>query len=199
VVKLVAQNGRYTIERWIKNGTQEGEKRKPPRIRRVDGRNLRMRDSRPVLLVEDDTIDAMTVQRAFRELNVSNTLRRAVNGEEALAFLSEPDSDSPCVILLDLNMPKMNGIEFLKAVKDDPEWRKIPIVVLTTSNEERDIVETFRLSVAGYIIKPVDYKKFVEAIRTIDLYWTISELPKERIDDRDAQWPVVSAGRGQSG
>ena len=156
-----------------------------------------MRDSRPVLLVEDDTIDAMTVQRAFRDLNVRNPLQRAVNGEEALAHLNDPANDTPCIILLDLNMPKMNGVELLKVIKADAQLRKIPVVVLTTSSEERDIVETFRLSVAGYIIKPVDYKKFVEAIRTIDLYWTISELPKEQADN-DASCAVLSAGGRQS-
>lgn len=138
-----------------------------------------MRDSRPVLLVEDDTIDAMTVRRAFRDLRVANPLQHAVNGEQALAYLQNPQNDKPCVILLDLNMPKMNGTEFLAAAKTDPAIKKIPVIVLTTSSEERDIVQSFRLSVAGYIVKPVDYKKFVEAIRTIDLYWTLSELPYE--------------------
>ena len=74
-------------------------------------------------------------------------------------------------------MPKMNGTEFLKIVKTDEALKKIPVVVLTTSSEEEDIVESFKFGVAGYIVKPVDYKKFVEAIRTIDLYWTLSELP----------------------
>lgn len=136
-----------------------------------------MRNCKPILLVEDDTIDAMTVRRAFRDLNVTNPLAHALNGEEALAYLQNSDNERPCVILLDLNMPKMNGIEFLKIVKVDPVLRRIPVVVLTTSNEERDIVDSFKLSVAGYIVKPVDYRKFVEAIQTIDLYWTLSELP----------------------
>jgi len=142
-----------------------------------------MRNCKPVLLVEDDTIDAMTVRRAFRDLNVNNPLEHALNGEEALAYLQDPANEHPCVILLDLNMPKMNGSEFLRIVKTDPSLRRIPVVVLTTSNEERDIVESFRLSVAGYIIKPVDYRKFVEAIQTIDLYWTLSELPETTVED----------------
>ena len=136
-----------------------------------------MRNCRPILLVEDDTIDAMTVKRAFKELKVSNPLAHALNGEEALLHLRRGESENPCVILLDLNMPKMNGVEFLQIVKDAPSLKKIPVVVLTTSNEERDIIESFKLGVAGYIVKPVDYRKFVEAIRTIDLYWTLSELP----------------------
>ena len=136
-----------------------------------------MRNGKPILLVEDDTIDAMTVRRAFKELNVSNPLAHALNGEEALLHLRHDANENPCVILLDLNMPKMNGVEFLQIAKDDPTLKKIPVVVLTTSNEERDIIESFKLGVAGYIVKPVDYQKFVEAIRTIDLYWTLSELP----------------------
>ncbi len=145
-----------------------------------------MRNCKPVLLVEDDTIDAMTVRRAFRDLSVTNTLEHALNGEEALAYLQDESNSRPCVILLDLNMPKMNGIEFLKIAKADPSLRRIPVVVLTTSNEERDIIDSFRLSVAGYIIKPVDYRKFVEAIQTIDLYWTLSELPNDNMEQTDA-------------
>ncbi len=153
-----------------------------------------MRDSRPVLLVEDDTIDAMTVRRAFKDLKVTNPLVHTLNGEEALAFLHNEANDRPCLILLDLNMPKMNGIEFLGVAKTDPALKKIPVVVLTTSSEERDVVETFRLSVAGYIIKPVDYHNFVDAIRTIDLYWTLSETPDEKEEDADAQCQAVAAG-----
>jgi len=155
-----------------------------------------MRDSRPVLLAEDDSIDAMTVRRAFRDLKVTNPLVHAINGEEALAYLKEKTNDRPCLILLDLNMPKMNGIEFLTAVKTDPAFKKIPVVVLTTSSEQRDVVESFRLSVAGYIIKPVDYRNFVEAMRTINMYWTLSELPDEKAEDPNAHnQTLVACGR----
>jgi CheY-like chemotaxis protein len=153
-----------------------------------------MRNSRPVLLVEDDTVDAMTVRRAFRDLKVMNPLVHAVNGEEAVARLREGTGDKPCLILLDLNMPKMNGIEFLEIVKADAGLKKIPVVVLTTSSEERDVVESFRLSVAGYIIKPVDYRNFVDAVRTINLYWTLSEIPDENAEDIDAQCQTLAAG-----
>ena len=136
-----------------------------------------MRNSKPILLVEDDEVDTMTVQRAFKDLKVTNELVHRINGEEALKYLRAEDRQMPCVILLDLNMPKMNGVEFLKISKDDKKLKKLPVVVLTTSKEEHDIVESFELSVAGYIVKPVDYKRFVEAIRAIDLYWTLSELP----------------------
>jgi CheY-like chemotaxis protein len=135
---------------------------------------------KPVLLVEDDSIDAMTVRRAFRDLKLGNPLAHATNGEEALEYLQHQENPRPCVILLDLNMPRMNGVEFMRAVKVDAALKKIPIIVLTTSRDDRDIIESYKLSAAGYIIKPVDYKKFVEAIRTIDVYWTISELPEEQ-------------------
>jgi CheY-like chemotaxis protein len=136
-----------------------------------------MRNSKPILLVEDDRVDAMTVKRALKDLNVANLLVHTLNGEEALNHLRAESNSNPCVILLDLNMPKMNGVELLKVVKADDMLKSIPVVVLTTSQEEQDVVESFKLSAAGYIVKPVDYKKFVEAMRTIDVYWTLSELP----------------------
>lgn len=155
-----------------------------------------MRNCRPVLLVDDDTIDAMTVQRAFKDLKMTNPLAHALNGEDALAYLSRASSARPCVILLDLNMPKMNGLEFLRVIKADPELKRIPVIVLTTSCEEQDVVSSFRLNVAGYIVKPVDYQKFVEAVRTIDLYWTLSELPDTNAEDKHAECTASIAGGG---
>ena len=136
-----------------------------------------MRNSKPILLVEDDNIDAMTVERVLKDLKVSNPLVRTNNGEEALDYLKGEGNQKPCLTLLDLNMPKMNGIELLKVVKADGVLRNIPVIVLTTSDEQRDIVESFNLSVAGYMLKSADYKRFVDTIRTINLYWTLSELP----------------------
>lgn len=136
-----------------------------------------MRGSRPILLAEDDSVDAMTVKRVLKELKVENQLVHKLNGEKAMQYLRDSANQKPCVILLDLNMPRMNGIEFLEIVKADDELRKIPVIVLTTSKQEEDIVESFNLSVAGYIVKPADYKKFMEAIRTFELYWSLSELP----------------------
>jgi CheY-like chemotaxis protein len=130
------------------------------------------------MLVEDDEVDAMTVRRALKELHVANPLVQAENGEEALAYLRQPGQVMPCIILLDLNMPVMGGIEFLQVAKQDAALRRIPVVVLTTSEEQQDKVASFDLSVAGYIRKPVDYKQFVEAVRSIDAYWTLSELPQ---------------------
>jgi len=136
-----------------------------------------MRSSKPILLAEDDRVDTMTVRRALKDLKVTNQLICTTNGEEALEYLRDESKKKPCVILLDLNMPKMNGIECLKIAKADDELKKIPVVALTTSKEGRDIAESFSLGISGYIVKPVDYKRFVDAIRVINLYWTLSELP----------------------
>ena len=136
-----------------------------------------MRDSKPILLVEDDRVDTMMVERAFKDIKIANPLVRTTTGEQALEYLRNESNKKPCVILLDLNMPRMNGMEFLEVIKADETLKKIPVAALTTSREEHDIADCFKLGVAGYIVKPVDYKKFVEAIRAIDLYWTLSELP----------------------
>ncbi len=136
-----------------------------------------MKSTRPILLVEDDRIDVMTIKRALKELNVTNRLDVTGNGEEALTYLRNPENENPCIILLDLRMPRMNGVEFLGVVKRDETLKRIPVIVLTTSREEQDKVDSFDLGVAGYMVKPVDYQQFVEAMRTIDLYWTLSELP----------------------
>ena len=123
-----------------------------------------MLKNKPILLVEDDMIDAMTVKRALRELNVINPVLSVENGEEALEYLRDEKNEFPGIILLDLNMPRMNGIEFLKIAKNDDNLKHIPVIVLTTSLEEMDRVDTFNLGVAGYMVKPVDYKQFVEEI-----------------------------------
>jgi CheY-like chemotaxis protein len=136
-----------------------------------------MRNSKPILLIEDDNVDVMTVKRVLRDLKIANQLVSTSNGEQALEYLRADGNKKPCVILLDLNMPKMNGTEFLKIVKTDEALKKIPVVVLTTSSQQRDVVESFKLGAAGYMVKSVGYEKFVETIRTINLYWTLSELP----------------------
>ena len=136
-----------------------------------------MRSSKPILLVEDDTVDVMTVKRALKDLQVTSELVSVGDGEEALAYLRDDGNARPSVILLDLNMPKMNGTEFMRIAKADEALRRIPVIVLTTSNSERDISKSFELGAAGYMVKSVDYKKFIETIKTIDLYWTLSKLP----------------------
>lgn len=136
-----------------------------------------MRSSKPILLVEDDRLDAMIVRRALNDLKVTNEIVHTASGEEALEYLRSEGNKKPCFILLDLNMPKTNGVDLLRIVKADEVLKKIPVVVLTASTEEQDVIETFKLSVGGYIVKPVDYIKFVEAMRTVTLYWTLSEFP----------------------
>ncbi len=134
--------------------------------------------NQPILLVEDDEVDAMTVKRALKDLHVTNPLVLRENGEEALAYLRDPNTEKPCLILLDLNMPVMGGIEFLQEDKHDDTLKAIPVVVLTTSQEQQDKVASFNLGVAGYMAKPVAYQQFVEVMRTINAYWTISEIPR---------------------
>lgn len=134
-----------------------------------------------ILLIEDDEVDVMNVQRAFKKNNITNPLYFAANGLEALDILR--GQGTPAIprerrlILLDLNMPKMNGIEFLRELRLDPELKPIPVIVLTTSNEDRDKVEAYNLNVAGYILKPVTFSNFVQTMATLNKYWTLSEMP----------------------
>lgn len=135
-----------------------------------------------ILLVEDDEVDVMNVKRAFKKNNITNPLYMASNGLEALDLLrgTEKSPEIPRerrLILLDLNMPKMNGIEFLRELRADSELKATPVIVLTTSNEDRDKVEAYNLNVAGYILKPATLSKFVEAVATLNKYWSISEMP----------------------
>lgn len=136
-----------------------------------------MRSRKPILLVEDDYVDVMTVKRALREINLQNDLVVAENGEQALDYLEDPSNERPSIILLDLNMPRMNGIEFLQVVKQHEQHKIIPIIVLTTSSQEKDRVESFKMSVAGYMTKPVIYTEFVDVMKIIDKYWTCSDMP----------------------
>jgi CheY-like chemotaxis protein len=131
-----------------------------------------------ILLAEDDDVDVMNVRRAFKKNNICNPLWVAGNGVEALEMLrsGEVPGDRR-LVLLDLNMPKMNGIEFLRELRSDPELRLIPVVVLTTSDDERDRVEAYNLNVAGYILKPVTLVNFVEAMATLNKYWSLVEMP----------------------
>lgn len=131
-----------------------------------------------ILLVEDDEVDVMNVRRAFERNNVSNPLYVAGNGLEALAMLRDGTVPSERrLILLDLNMPKMNGIEFLQALRSDPELASAPVVVLTTSNDDQDKIDAYNLNVAGYLLKPVTFSNFCERMTTLNKYWTLVEMP----------------------
>jgi len=135
-----------------------------------------MKSNLPVLLLEDDEVDRMNVERAFSDLKIKNKIVSAENGEEGLVYLRDEKKERPCIILLDINMPKMDGIEFLRVIKEDDAMKMIPVVVLTTSEEQTDKVNSYNLGVAGYILKPVDYNQFVEVIKGVDVYWSMNEL-----------------------
>jgi CheY-like chemotaxis protein len=131
-----------------------------------------------ILLVEDDQVDVMNVKRAFEKNRILNPLQVASDGIEALAMLRNGEIPSNRrIILLDLNMPRMNGIEFLRELRADPDLRLTPVVVLTTSNDERDRVEAYNLNVAGYLLKPVTFVNFVELMAALNKYWSLVELP----------------------
>ncbi len=135
-----------------------------------------------ILLVEDDSVDVMNVQRAFKKNNIQNPLYLAKNGLEGLAMLRGTDGQEmirprPQIIMLDLNMPQMNGLEFLKELRSDPELKSISVFVMTTSKDDKDRFEAYNLNVAGYIIKPVSFEKFVEAVSILDSYWKLCEQP----------------------
>lgn len=138
-----------------------------------------MQTSKPLLLIEDDLVDARTVKRALQDVGVSESLVHLTNGEEALDYLRSDINDKPCLILLDLNMPRMNGREFLQEIKQDRAMRRIPIVVLTTSNDELDVQNTFMQGVAGYMVKPIEYERFTKTIQAISEYWAMSILPSQ--------------------
>jgi CheY-like chemotaxis protein len=138
-----------------------------------------MKSNGPILLVEDDAVDVMTIRRALKLLKVLNPLDVAGNGEEALAYLRDSQTSLPCIILLDLNMPRMGGLEFLGIIKQDPILHHIPVVILTSSRQEHDRMAGFDKNIAGYMVKPVGDEQFIEVVRTINLYWTLSEMPEE--------------------
>ncbi|APY08082.1 response regulator [Winogradskyella sp. J14-2] len=128
-----------------------------------------------ILLIEDDMIEVMKLKRATDSLQLNHKITEANNGEEALQLLEKKDS-LPDIILLDLNMPKINGIEFLKILKTDERLKYIPTIILTTSSNQRDLLECFRVGIAGYILKPLKYEEYVSKIENLLAYWSINEL-----------------------
>ena len=131
-----------------------------------------------ILLVEDDEIDVMNVKRAFDKNHMPNPLFVASNGLHALEKLRSGEiPQGRRIVLLDLNMPKMNGIEFLRELRNDPALAPTPVVVLTTSNNDRDKIDAFNLNVAGYLVKPVTFAEFSELMVTLNKYWTLVEMP----------------------
>ena len=131
-----------------------------------------------ILLVEDDQVDVMNVKRAFDKNRIANPLYVAADGVEAMELLKAGQIPRERrIILLDLNMPRMNGIEFLRALRADPDLALTPVVVLTTSDDERDKIHAYNLNVAGYLLKPVTFVNFVEVMAALNKYWTLVELP----------------------
>jgi CheY-like chemotaxis protein len=136
-----------------------------------------MKKNSSILLVEDDQVDAMTVKRAFKDLNISNPLHVVHNGEDALDYIRDKKNETPGLVLLDINLPKMNGLEFLRHAKEKGDLGRIPVVVLTSSNTEQDLLDCIGLGVEGYVVKPPDYKLFLDAMKTIYEYWSLNEIP----------------------
>lgn len=137
--------------------------------------------NQPILLVEDNPVDLELTLRAFAKRKLTNPIEIARDGEEAIAFLEKWKNGAPVpvAILLDLNLPKLNGLEVLEAIKKHPDFRTIPVVVLTTSSESRDVKTSYLLGANSYIVKPVDFDKFMKVAEQIELYWSVLNRPFE--------------------
>ncbi len=129
-----------------------------------------------ILLVEDDEVDVMNVKRAFTKNNIQNPIFVANNGVEALKMLEEHIIPLPRIIILDLNMPKMNGIEFLTIIRKNERLKHISVFVMTTSNEDSDKINAYNLNVAGYILKPLSFEKFLTSVATLQNFWQLCEM-----------------------
>ena len=130
-----------------------------------------------ILLIEDDTIELMKLNRAMLSLNMNHEVTETINGEEALDLLLN-EKYYPDIILLDLNMPKINGIEFLEILKNNESIKFIPTIILTTSSNEKDLLACFNLGISGYILKPLKYDEYIEKINLLLSYWSANELIK---------------------
>lgn len=135
-----------------------------------------------ILLVDDDSVDVMNVQRAFKKNNITNPLSIAHNGVEALDLLrgtngAQKIDPLPRIILLDINMPKMGGLEFLKNLREDPALKNISVFIMTTSSDDKDRIEAYNYNVAGYIVKPISFESFVSAVSILNNFWQLCEQP----------------------
>lgn len=136
----------------------------------------------PILLVEDNPADVELTLRAFKRRKLANPVAVARDGEEALDYIRRhgkftTGAPVPGIILLDLRLPKVDGLEVLREFKSHPVYRNIPVVVLTTSAEDRDIKRSYELGAASYIVKPVEFERFQEVVERIDLYWIVTNVP----------------------
>ncbi len=140
------------------------------------------------MLVEDDLVDASTVMQSLKDLRVRNPLVHKTDGEEALEYLRNNQSTIPALIILDLNMPKISGVELLQILKGDTEFQHIPVVVLTVSKYEQDKVDTFNLGVAGYVIKAMDYDAFLRSMDIVIQYWVWNGLVEKERETENAKF-----------
>jgi two-component system response regulator len=138
-----------------------------------------MKGGTDILLVEDNPADVELTQRAFKKNRLTNHIHVARDGVEALAFLfaDEGQARELSVVLLDLKMPRMDGLEVLRRMRDDPRTRNLPVVMMTSSSQESDLVASYDLGANSYIVKPVDFEKFTEAVRLIGTYWLLLNKP----------------------
>src|SRR5688572_761746 len=137
-----------------------------------------MKTKKPILIIDDDELSRIIMIKAIEGLQLSNNISTSANGEDAMQFLNDPKNEKPGLILLDLNMPVMDGFEFLKIIKADEDLKKIPVVIFSTSDDQKDILKSFGLQVAGYMVKPFDYNQLSDLLKTLDSYWTLSRLPR---------------------
>lgn len=140
------------------------------------------RRSLAILMVEDNSMDVELTLRALRKHQISNPISVAWDGEEALDYVCQrgrfaADAPVPALILLDIRLPKLDGIEVLREIKRHPIYRTVPVVMLTTSQEEADVRTSYELGANSYIVKPVDFEKFLEVVRQINLYWLLTNVP----------------------
>jgi two-component system, response regulator len=126
-----------------------------------------------ILLVEDNADDAELTIRTLRKNNLANNLVHLMDGQEAIDFLFAPTNPMPKLILLDLKMPRIDGLDVLRIIKNDAALKVIPVVVLTSSKEDRDVIESYQLGVNAYIVKPVDFNEFIEAVAQLGLFWCV--------------------------
>jgi len=130
-----------------------------------------------IFVIEDDDVDYMNVDRSLKKINMTNPITRARNGVEAWEMLESGQISTPVIIFLDLSMPKMDGHDFLKILREKEQYKSIPVIVMTVSTEESDKSGAFETGVQGYIVKPMRFDDFVEVMSAINAYWTISEIP----------------------